>query len=147
MVPAMMFETDYVLLDHTADLGIQVFGTDLPDLYERAARALVSLMVAPTVPSPAATSRLEVSVEAQDPADLLVRFLGEILYLFEGERILPTSVTVGFISLTRLEATLETVPFDPKFHDVLHEIKAVTYHQIEVTRRNDRWEARVILDI
>ena len=51
------------------------------------------------------------------------------------------------ISPSYLEATVETVPFDPNVYEVLSEIKAVTYHQIEVAQKSGHWEARVIFDL
>jgi SHS2 domain-containing protein len=137
--------TDYVLLNHTADLGIKVFGCDLKDLFECAGRSLMSLMLKQD--PPLKTSSMRISVAGGDLPDLMVRFLGEILYLFEGENLVVALIRVDSISPTQVEATLETVPFDPQIHEILSDIKAVTYHQIEVAEKGNRWEARVIFDI
>ena len=136
---------DYTLLDHTADLGIKVYGTDLKDLFEGAGRALMHLMVKAEIPSK--THSMKISVSGEDLADLMVRWLGEILYLFAGENLVVTSIRMGSVSSSHLEATLETVPLEPEIHEILSEIKAVTYHQIEVTEIADRWEAKVIFDV
>ena len=56
-------------------------------------------------------------------------------------------MNIDSLSQTRLEATLGTYPFDPRIHEILREIKAVTYHQIEVTDKSGIWEARVIFDL
>jgi SHS2 domain-containing protein len=136
---------DYTLLDHTADLGIKVRGTDLKDLFESAGRALMHLMVGADIPSK--TTSMEISVSGEDLADLMVRWLGEVLYLFAGEKLVVTSIRMGSVSSSYLEATLETAPFEPEFHEVLSEIKAVTYHQIQVTQKTNGWEARIIFDV
>ena len=136
---------DYTLLDHTADLGIKVRGTDLKDLFEGAGRALMHLMVKAEIPSE--THSMKISVSGEDLADLMVRWLGEILYLFAGENLVVTSIRMGSVSSSHLEATLETAPFEPEFHEVLSEIKAVTYHQIQVTEKANGWEARIIFDV
>ncbi len=135
----------YTLLNHTADLGIRICGTDLRNLFENAGMALMHLML--RCDSRIKTSCQKITVTGTDLADLLVRWLGEILYLLEGEHLVVTSLRVLAITSSRLEATLETVPFDPEVHEILSEIKAVTYHQIEVIDRHDRWEASVIFDI
>ncbi|NNG07073.1 MAG: hypothetical protein HKM90_05000, partial [Desulfobacteraceae bacterium] len=57
------------------------------------------------------------------------------------------SIRIGSVSSSYLEATLETAPFEPEFHEVLSEIKAVTYHQIQVTEKTNGWEARIIFDV
>jgi SHS2 domain-containing protein len=136
---------DYTLLDHTADLGIRIFGTDLKDLFEGAGRALMHLMVKAEIPNN--THSMKISISGRDLADLMVRWLGEILYLFAGERLLVTSIRMGSVSASHLDATLETVPFEPERHETLREIKAVTYHQIEVTEMPNGWEAKVIFDV
>ncbi len=136
---------DYTLLDHTADLGIKLRGTDLKNLFEAAGLTLMHLMIRGE--SPGKTHSINLSVSGEDLADLMVRWLGEILYLFEGENFVVTSIHMDSVFPSRLEATLETVPFDPQAHEILSEIKAVTYHQIEVTNKGKHWEARVIFDI
>lgn len=136
---------DYIFLNHTADLAIMVRGTDLTDLFENAGRSLVHLML--DRPLPLAGSSLKISLSAQDLEDLMVRWLGEILYLLEGEHRIVTSVEVSFINRSKIKASVRTVPFDSRLHKIRREIKAVTYHQIQVAPKGDHWEARVILDV
>lgn len=136
---------EYTLLDHTADLGIKIRGTDLKDLFENAARALMHLMVRGG--SRMKTTPMKLSVSGEDLADLMVRWLGEILYLFEGEKLVVSSIHLDSVTSSRVEATLETAPFDSKSHKILSVIKAVTYHQIEVAEKDGQWEARVIFDM
>jgi SHS2 domain-containing protein len=90
---------------------------------------------------------IKLSVAGYDLADLMVRWLGEILYQFEGEHKLVTNVGIDSISPSHLDATLEMVSFDPSLHEILREIKAVTYHQIEVVEKGKHWEARIIFDL
>ncbi|MGD9074802.1 MAG: archease, partial [Desulfobacteraceae bacterium] len=93
------------------------------------------------------THSMKISVSGEDLADLMVRWLGEILYLFAGENLVVTSIRMGSVSSSALEATLETAPFEPEIHETLREIKAVTYHQIEVTEMPNGWETKVIFDV
>lgn len=136
---------DFSFLNHTADLGIVVRGSDLKDLFEVAALSMMHVMVQ-AKPSEE-TERVELSVTGDDLADLMVRWLGEILYLLEGEKVLVISAKIDFISPSQVDATLVTVPFDSKRHEILCEIKAVTYHQIEVIEKSKHWEARIIFDL
>jgi SHS2 domain-containing protein len=133
------------LLDHTADLGINVRGENLKDLFETAAKALMHLMI--DGESQDKTSDMNITISGQDLPDLLVQWLGEILYLFEGEDLVVTSIHINSLSFSRLNATLRTVPFNPTVHEILSEIKAVTYHQIQVIEKESFWEAQVIFDM
>jgi len=136
---------EFTLLDHTADLGIIVGGPDLKCLFKSAASAMMHIMVNIDPVKRIETAKL--SVSGHDLADLLVRWLGEIHYLFVGENRVVTNAQIAFLSPSDLDALLEIVPFDPSRHHVLCEIKAVTYHQIEVTKKAGVWEARIIFDL
>ena len=135
---------DYSFLDHTADLRINVRGMDLKDLFETAAKALMHLMIGGE--SQANASDMNITISGQDLPDLLVRWLGEILYIFHGEDLVVTSIHIDSLSLSRVSAALKTVPFDPTVHEILSEIKAVTYHQIQVMEKESFWEAQIIFD-
>ena len=135
----------YQIIDHIADLGIIVKGPDVKGLFIRAAQAMTDLMVKGEIRDK--TARRDVLIEGEDFPDLMVRWLGEILYLFEGENLIVNSIEIKSIGPIKLEATLTLTSFEPKRHRVLREIKAVTYHQISVDKVNDGWEARVIFDI
>jgi protein archease len=138
-------DLNYTLLDHTADLGIRTWGADLKKLFENAGMALMDLLISGE--SPKRTLPRKISLTGDDLADLMVRWLGEILYLLEGETLVVTSIRIVDVRPARLDAALKTVPYDPEFHEILNEIKAVTYHQIEVAEKANRWEARIILDL
>jgi SHS2 domain-containing protein len=137
---------DFTLLDHTADMGILVRGINLKNLFEEAARSMMYIMLT-YAPGLEETHAVKVSIKGNDLPDLMVRWLGEILYLFEGEKTVVTDTFVSAISPSQLEATLQTIPFDPNLHEILREIKAVTYHQIEVAEKDYRWESRIIFDL
>ena len=138
-------DLNYILLDHTADLGIRTWGPDLEKLFENAGMALMDLLISGESSKKAFPKKI--SLKGDDLADLMVRWLGEILYLLEGEMLVVTSIRMADIRPARLDADLKTVPFDPEIHEILNEIKAVTYHQIEVSERANRWEARIIFDL
>ena len=135
----------YQIIDHTADLGIIVKGPDVKSLFIRAAQAMTDLMVKGDISKKIATR--DVLIEGEDFPDLMVRWLGEILYLFEGENLMVHSIEIKSISPIQLKSTLSLSSFEPEYHQVLREIKAVTYHQISVDKSDDGWEARVIFDI
>ena len=138
-------ESDFIVLDHTADLGIMVRGVGIKDLFERTAYAMMKIMVSSK--SVEKSKSLKLSLDGEDLAELMVHWLGEILYLFHGEKKVVSRLEIDSISLSHLDATLDTVSFSTDLHEVLCEIKAVTFHQIEVAEKDDQWEAKVIFDL
>jgi SHS2 domain-containing protein len=135
----------YEIIDHTVDLGIVVKGGNIKELFVNAANAMTDLMVKADISGKGAKRRL--IVEGEDLADLMVRWLSEILYLFNGEHILVMAIELGSMGSTRLQSKLNVLSLNKGRHEILREIKAVTYHQIAVEKTPDGWEARVIFDI
>ena len=135
----------FEIIDHTADLGIVVAGKNLKALFQNASSAMMRIMVKREPEETGAP--LHISVEGADLPDLMVRWLGEILYIFQGENRLATQTKIFEITRNHLDAQIKTIPFSLAKHEILTEIKAVTYHQIEVIRKGELWKARIIFDL
>ena len=135
----------YQAIDHTGDLGMLVFGADLRELFVHAAWGLFDLMTDAERIEPRLNRDL--TVEAIDLEDLMVRWLGELLYAYDTHRFLAVNAAFHTLEPTRLQAILRGETFDATRHPIDTEIKAVTYHQIAVERLDAGWQARVIFDI
>jgi len=135
------FET----FEHTADIGLIVRGRTLRALYVNAAQGLVSLIVDPRGLREAIVEH--VTVSAPDRQALLAAWLNEILYLLDARRFLPRRCRVTSLTETALEADLVGDAFDERRHTPRRLVKAATYHNLELTRLNGGWEARVLLDV
>jgi len=135
----------YRVFDHTADLGVEIFGHTLEDMFVNAAYAVFDLMTDLHLVR-SGTEKIIV-VDGEGIEDLLVNYLREILYLFNGEGFLPKQCSVAISDPSHLQANLSGEAFDRDRHPIHMEIKAVTYHQISVTKTTDGWVARVILDV
>jgi protein archease len=123
----------YRILPHTADGKFQAFGATLEEAFGNAALATASLMWDWSTVEPKV--RHFVHVTGVDREQLLVKFLGEVLYLFEarqfllgrvdGVRIRPRFEGFG------LEAVLAGEPVADR-HELYGDIKAVTYHDLKI---------------
>lgn len=141
----MASKPSYELIDHTADFGIRVYGPTAKDLFHNAALALMDHLMEATKPRERLTRQLR--LEGDDWPDLMVNWLREILYLWVGEELLVRSVQIETLSDGKLSARVEVEVFSPQHHVIKTEIKAVTYHQIQVADVGHQWEARIIFDI
>ena len=123
----------YRILPHTADGKFQAFGRTIEEAFGNAALALASLMwdwskIGPRVRHP-------VEVEGRDREQLLVKFLGEVVYLFDARAFLLGRVEEigirpgpgGF----RLVAVLAGETLAPG-HELYGGVKAVTYHDLKI---------------
>lgn len=138
-------DSSVTYIDHTADLGINVYGDTQAALFLHAAMALVSFVTDPK----GIQERVEKNVvmEETDPTDLFINFLREILYLINGERFLFRSLSLDITASGRLHALMRGEYIDHLRHEIKTEIKAVTYHQAAVTRTNQGWQGKVIFDV
>jgi len=134
----------FEVIDHTADVGIVARGRDLAELFASAARGMFSLIIPAGGVEP--REHRPVVVEADDIEGLLVAWLNELLVILNGDAYLPADFLVEEIAETRLSAILPGEPVDPRRHAFRLDVKAATYHMLEINR-NDIWSARVIFDV
>ncbi len=135
----------YRLIDHTADFGVHVFGSDSKELFSNAVLAMFDLIT--EVGSLQGLNSIEVSISGDDWPDLMVNWLREILFLWNGKELLVKKTDITLLSENNLSAKVFYDPYDPDCHSIKIEVKAVTYHQIQVTSGPSGWEARVIFDV
>ena len=136
---------DFRLLAHTADMGIEATGNSRAEVFVAAAQGLKEMIFgdAPVTPRQSAP----VSLASGDVGELLVAWLGEILYLFEVRGLVPAEFVIYEITENSLRGEVYGEPFDPKRHPVEREVKAITYHQLSVERDGQGWRARVYVDL
>ena len=135
----------YNLIDHTADFGIHVYGSDSKELFANAAWAVFDIIT--EIDRVTGLDSCNIEVSGDDWSDLMVNWLREILYLWNGKELLVKKARILSLSETELTAPLEFDPFNPDRHIIKTEIKAVTYHQIQGNSNPAGWEARIIFDI
>lgn len=135
----------YETFDHTADLGVRAFGQTYAEVFANAAYALFDLLT--DLGKVREDLSLRIRVEATDREDLLVRWLGELLFLCMNRGYLFKEFSFFHLDETSLEGVAQGEKFDPSRHEFKTEIKAVTYHQVEVREKEGTWEARIIFDI
>ena len=136
----------YKIIEHTADMGIVIWADTLAEVFSEAAQALFKLLVQINTPHPTTTSEFR-TLEGEDLEDLLVNWLRELLFLFNGEGKIVSSTTIITMEPKKIKAKIDWFLFAPDTDECLVEIKAVTYHKIRVERVSSGFEAQVIFDI
>jgi len=135
----------YRILSHTADLGMEVKGKDLPDLFVQAGRAFFDLMIGLVHIELREEKRILVS--APDQEALLVAWLSELLFLFETRGLVFGDFQMLALTPDTLEALGRGERFKPGKHPLRQVFKAVTYHQLRIQETKGGWKARVIFDV
>jgi SHS2 domain-containing protein len=90
--------------------------------------------------------RRDVEVQGPDDVHLLERWLQELLFLTETERLLFTRFDVT-VEAGVLRATAHGEPIDQDRHELRGDIKGVTRHMTDVTESRGGYEVRVLVDM
>jgi len=138
----------YRFIEHTADMGVEIEATSFESLLSEGLLALTDTLT--EVERVKLELELPCDLIAPSREDLLVEWLGELVYLFETQSVLLRQADLevepeggGW----RLRGTVRGERYDPDRHEIKTLIKAVTYHQLEVRPSRMGWSARVIFDI
>ncbi len=142
---ARSFRDRYRMLDHTADLGFEVFGATLGKLLENAAGAMFEQMADLGAVRP--RTRMSIGIEADSTEELLHDWLSELLYLFETGSRLFSRFEVEPVSGTRIQASVWGEKIDRRRHGLKSPVKAVTRHMLEVRHTESGWSATVVCDV
>ena len=135
----------FVILDHPADLGIEARGQTLAEAFEQAAIALMSIILDLTTVEP--KEFREVRLKATDQEQLLVKWLEELLYLYDGENFAGSKFVIEELGPNHLNASVRGEPFSEAKHLTRLDVKAITYHQLLVQQNQEGGRVRVFLDI
>jgi SHS2 domain-containing protein len=138
-------ERAYRNLDHTGDIGVEVWGGSREELIENASWALVDTIADGGKIKPQREIHWEVS--ADSPESLLIRHLQEILYQLDAHGLVFSDYSVKFTGPNSLSCMAKGEPLSRKKHGFKTEIKAVTYHHLKIWKEDEKWWARIILDV
>jgi len=135
----------FEILDHTADIGIIVYGEDLKALFENAGKAFFHLIT--DLRKVRRRIERKIIIEGESLDRLMVDWLSELLYLHDVESLLFKEFKIESVGEDGLKAIAKGEPFQEGVHVIKTEVKAVTYHRIEVRQEKGRWRAQVIFDL
>ncbi|MBO4552112.1 MAG: archease [Candidatus Methanomethylophilaceae archaeon] len=121
----------YQLIDHTADVMVRCTGDTLEECFANAAYAMFDQMVDASSIDRSITK--EVVVEGKDDDSRLYAFLSELLFIMDCEGLVFNGFEVSFEGDT-VRCIAQGEVLDPVKHRPKAEIKAVTYHMLNVDR-------------
>ncbi len=136
----------YRELPHMSDALMEAYGRTMGEAFANAARAMMSVMMDVRRVRGILEDRCE--VEAADLQGLLYNWLECVLnkLQIDGNAFTRFSVDLDESKL-RLSARMKGERYDPSRHGMGREVKAVTYHMMEVGRRGDLYYVRFLLDL
>ncbi|MBI5788316.1 MAG: archease [Candidatus Schekmanbacteria bacterium] len=137
---------NFEIISTTADMGFIAWGESPSDLFVHAAEALSQIITVSQKVHP--NESVSVKIEAHDWPELAVNWLSEILYWQEVAGMFFSRFEITDFAEYHFQARLWGEEFDPTRHEILHEVKAITYHGLELLQEESgRWRLKIIVDI
>lgn len=130
----------YEILEHTADIKIKVFGQSKEELFLNALFAFSEIQKPKKINE---TVKQPIKVSSLDSPALLVDFLNEVLYLSQTNKQAYDKITFTKFTEKEIEGELEGC----RIEGLEEEIKAATYHSLELKQQDNMWQAIVLFDV
>ena len=137
-----MEKKNYQTLEHPADLKIQARGKSLKEVFSNILKAMFEACQ-PEIDSQSPLINRQIQIKADNIESSLIDFLSEIIYLSDVNN--EAYFKVNFETLTDKELRAEIK--GQKVKSFQTEIKAATWHDLEIKKENNQWQAIILFDI
>lgn len=135
----------YRYIDHTSDLGVEIFGKNLEELFANACFTIFDNIL--NLNSVEAKEKRTVTLRSSNLQDLFMDWLRELIFLFSYEYFVVKKVSKIELKDNTLTAELRGENFDQSRHRVKIEIKTPTYHMFQVEKTEKGYKATVVFDV
>ena len=131
-------------IDISGDVGLEIYGSDIKAVFTNAALGLYRLITPSTV---ADVETINLTVTGENIENLLIKWLNELIYIFDVDGLVASRVIIQNIIETELFAVIVGDFFDTEKYERGLLIKAATYHNFVLKKQNNGYIAKVIFDI
>ena len=138
-------EKNYRITARQSELAVRIVGKSQENLFVNAAFALFDVMT--DSDKIEVKERMQLEVEGSDRDDLLVNWLRELRYLYQGSAYLLNEFNIREVKDTVVKAEVGGEKLDPDRHEIKQDITAVAYNQSRMQKTGDQWIAQVIFEV
>ncbi len=135
----------FKIIDHKADIAVEVFSNSINELYQVAIEAFTSIITNLEKVNP--TTYRMVIIKGNDKEQCLVNLLSELIFIYDVDGFLCRKTRITNITPNHLRADLYGEKFDNEKHDILGDIKAVTYHGLSIIKEDGLFRTTIIFDL
>jgi SHS2 domain-containing protein len=141
----MDHQKKYRITKHQNELAVRISGNSQADLFANSAFALFDVMTDPTTVE--TKERIPLEIEGTDRDDLMVNWMRELLYLYQGSGYLLKEFKISQVKETVVKAEVSGEKIDPDRHEIKQEIAAVAFHKSRIEKTGNQWIAQVIFEL
>ena len=145
----MSNKSGFTTIDHTADVGIQFYGSSFSETLINAAMGMFSVIIDRRTVR--AVEEKHFTIVGKDYEEVTINWLRELHFFHQNELFLFRKFNIKNVSENKgkffISAIAKGENINLNKHLIKNEIKLVTYHKFYVKKINDVWEGQVIFDI
>lgn len=145
----------YEYFDVTADIGFYAYGSSLEEAYENAGIAMFNVIT--DIKKVKKEETREFEVVSEDLVSLLYDYLDELLFLQDTEFLFFSDFKINIEKIVDEESSnlenykLSCFAYGEEINWDVHtpkaEVKAITFHKMDVKEENGTFKLRAILDL
>lgn len=161
----------FKIIQHTADVGLEVYGKNYKEIFLNAAFGLLKIICPVRKKAPpfmrgnkyfrrvktqpeisngvyqnksiTQKHRMKIIIEGLDYENLLVKWLNEIIYQIYVNKKIFSKFQIKQLNQKKLFA----VAFYDFVHTITKEVKSATYHNLNIKKNNGLLKTKIIFDI
>ena len=138
-------QTKYRITKRQTELAVRITGNSQADLFVNSGFALFDVMT--DVEKIEVKERVPLEVEGTDRDDLMVNWVRELLYLYQGSGYLLKEFKINEVKDTIVKAEVCGEKIDPDRHEIKQEIASVASHKSRMQKTGNQWIAQVIFEL
>ncbi len=138
-------QKNYRITTRQNELAVRIVGNSQADLFANSGFALFDVIA--DIDKIEAAERLSLEVEGSDRDDLMVNWIRELLYLYQGSGYLLKEFKINEVKDTLVKAEVAGEKIDPDRHEIKQEIAAVAFHKSRMQKTGNQWIAQVIFEV
>ncbi|MBS4015267.1 MAG: archease [Candidatus Latescibacteria bacterium] len=135
----------YRYIDHTSDLGVEIYGQNLEALFANSLFAIFDNILDLNTVAIKETRKIELSGSTTE--DLLMDWLRELVFIFATQFFIAKQVDQIVIKDNKLSAQISGERFDAARHKIKIEIKTPTYYMFKIDQTDKGYQATVVFDV
>lgn len=139
---------NFKYFDTTADIGVEVNSKNITDAYIDAALGTLNIITDIEKIQPKTVK--QINIESEDEYGLLYDWITELLILLDSENFMASQYDISITNddkTYRLQGNIVGDIYDTNIYNYKTEVKAITYHEMDIVQEEDNIKIRFIVDL
>ena len=141
----MSEQKSYRLTKRQSELAVRVTGNSQAELFANSAYALFDVMT-DNIDTIEIKEKMPLEVEGADRDDLMINWMRELLYLYQGSGYLLKQFEIREVKDTVVKAEVCGEKIDPDRNEIKQEIAAVAYQHGRMEKTGNQWIAQLVFE-